>query len=122
MLHKYDAKNMADTVEAFFLDLPALLQQAERHIYNDNMNVIEYLRRGLHDYYTTLNTIVTHCIDQNICNELIVMLREILHRLFASLERYNELCDFNFDGDNALEIRHVYCFWRNIRTNRGDLE
>lgn len=103
-LYKYNAENMADSVEAFLLDLPALLEQAERHIHNDNMNIVEYLRRRLHDYYTALSIIVMHCIEQNICNEIVLMLREILHRLFASLERYNELCDFNFDGDDASEI------------------
>ncbi|CAB3983374.1 uncharacterized protein LOC110059588 [Paramuricea clavata] len=45
---------MADSVEAFLLDLPALLEQAERHIHNDNMNIVEYLKRRLHDYYTAL--------------------------------------------------------------------
>ncbi len=110
---------MPDSVEVFFLDLPALLEQAERHIHNDHMNIVEYLRRRLHDCYTALSIIVTiitslqifcsiqcvtHCIEQNICNEVIVMLREILHRLLTSLERYNELCDFNFDGDNTSEI------------------
>lgn len=40
-LYKYNAENMADSVEAFLLDLPALLEQAERHIHNDNMNIVE---------------------------------------------------------------------------------
>ncbi len=86
MLHKHYPKH-AGFCGSFFLDLPALLEQAERHIHNDNMNIVEYLRRRLYDYYTALSIIVTHCIEQNICNEVIVMLREILHRLLTSLEQ-----------------------------------
>jgi hypothetical protein len=65
MLYKYNAENMADSVEAFLLDLPALLEQPERHIHNDNINIIEYLRRRLHDYYTALSIIVMHCIARD---------------------------------------------------------
>ena len=103
MLHKHYPKH-AGFCGSFFLDLPALLEQAERHIHNDNMNIVEYLRRRLHDYY------VTHCIEQNIC-KIFVMLREILHRLLTILECYNELCDFNFDGDNTSEISSNLSCW-----------
>ena len=101
---------MANQVENFLFELSPLLQQAKRHIQNNNRNIIEYLRRLLNDSYTALCIIVMHCMEQNICPEVIEMLREILHRLSTNVERYNELCDSNFEGRDAMENSSTLTF------------
>ena len=91
-----------DSVESFLQQLPHLIQQAERHVHNDNLNIIEYLRRRLNDSSTALRIIVMHCIEQDICNEVVIMLREVFERVSASLEHYNELCEHSH-GDQELQ-------------------
>ena len=95
---------MADQVENFLFDL------SERHIHNDNLNIIEYLKRRLNDSYTALCIIVMHCMEQNICHEVIEKQRETLHRLSTNVERYNELCDSNIEGRDAMEISSTLTF------------
>ena len=101
---------MADRVENFLLELLTLLQQAERHLHNDNLNMVEYIRRRLDDYYIAVQTILMYCMEQMVCNEVMEMLREIYERVSAILEQYNEICNHHPERNGQIESLPPFSF------------
>jgi len=95
---------MADGVEFVLQELPAIFNQAERHFHSENLNILEHIRRRLDDSYVAIHALLQHSMEQENCDEVIVLLRVIHDRVLAILERYNELLNCNLEGDNPLEL------------------
>ena len=65
--------------------------------------MLENVRRRLDDNYVAVQTILQHCMEQEDCDDLIPILREIHDRLFRLLEHYNRVCVCSLEGDDPLE-------------------
>ena len=112
---------MADgqRLDSFLRELPSLLEQAERH-HCDNVNILENVRRRLDDYYVAVRAILQHCMEQEDCHDLLVILRKIHDRLFRLLEQYHRLCNFSMEGDGPLECNVGHSFVTQEPSARGD--
>ena len=112
---------MADgrRLDSFLRELPSLLEQADRHLHCDNVNILENVRRRLDDYYVAVRAILQHCMEQEDCHDLLVILREIHDRLFRLLEQYHRLCNFSMEGDGPLECNVGHSFVTQEPSARG---
>ena len=112
---------MADgrRLDSFLRELPSLLEQADRHLHCDNVNILENVRRRLDDYYVAVRAILQHCMEQEDCNDLLVILREIHDQLFRLLKQYHRLCNFSMEGDDPLECNVGHSFVTQEPSARG---
>lgn len=95
---------IVDTVDSFLRELPRFLEQVERQLHCENINVLEHIRRRLDDNNFVLSAIIHHCIEQETCNEVVRSLREIHDKVFGYVERYNELCGCDLEGEDPIEV------------------
>ena len=111
---------MADgrRLDSFLRELPSLLEQADRH-HCDNVNILENVRRRVDDYYVAVRAILQHCMEQEDCHDLLVILWEIHDRLFQLLEQYHRLCNFSMEGDDPLECNVGHSFVTQEPSARG---
>lgn len=112
---------MADgeRLDSFLRELPSLVEQANRHLHCENVNILENMRRRLDDNYVAVRTILQHCMGQEDCDDLNPLLREIHDRLLRLLKQYNTLCNCSLDGDEPLEPNVGYRFVTQEQSARG---
>ena len=51
-------------LDSFLRELPSLVEQTNRHLHCENVNIVENMRRRLDDNYVAVRTILQHCMGQ----------------------------------------------------------
>ena len=91
-------------------DLLHVVEQAERHLHSEDINLLE---NRLSDYHTIIRTLLQRAMEQGVGGGLTVILGYIYVELLGHLGQYTELCDRNLlaekDPDN---IQDRYRFVR----------
>ena len=102
-------------VGEFLSQLPSFLREAERLVQGDNVNILEHVRRLLEDNYVVISTLLQRCFRQEEVlddgeRHIVRLLREIHDVVLGYLERYNELCSCDIDGNDLLELNEQNSF------------
>ena len=76
-----------EIIEAFLRNIPVQLDEARRHLYSDNANVLEYMQRRLEDSLYVLNVLLQRCVllQINECENLLRLLiseLQVMHRSY----------------------------------------
>ena len=82
-----------DDLESFFLNsILSLFRQAQRNLYSDNLNVLEYFERRLDDYSFVIRSVILQC-EQSAGEDLIQLL-DLLHEEVNGLNgQFQDLCN-----------------------------
>ena len=93
--------DLVQTVEEYFNSLPGLVVQTRRHLFSNDVNILENFSRGLEDSLNIVNTLQTRFEQSQVSVGLLLNIRRLireLHRLFSSIE--GTLLDFSHEDDN----------------------
>ena len=93
--------NVVQTVKEYFNSLPGLVVQTRRHLFSNDLNILENFSRRLEDSLSIVNTLKTRFKQTQASVELLLNIKQLireLHRLFSSIE--GTLLDYSHEDDN----------------------
>ena len=93
--------DLVQTVEEYLNSLPSLIMQTRRHLFSNDLNILENFSRRLEDSLNIVNTLKTRFEQSQASVELLLHIRQLtreLHRLFSSIE--GTLLDYSREDDN----------------------
>ena len=104
----YHTYNMAaeerGNVEDFLRNVPTQLEEADRNLHSDNINVLEFIQRRLEDSISVLNVLVLRCSNIQNMDECITLLRRLLSDVQQMHGRYDDLT-----SQSRIESEHSFC-------------
>ena len=93
--------DLVQTAEEYLNSLPSLIMQTRRHLFSNDLNILENFSRRLEDSLNIVNTLKTRFEQSQASVELLLHIRQLtreLHRLFSSIE--GTLLDYSREDDN----------------------
>ena len=81
--------NLVRTVEKYLNSLPGLVVQTRRHLFSNDLKILQNFSRRLEDSLNIVNTLKTRFEQSQASVELLLHIRQLireLHRLFSSIE------------------------------------
>ena len=81
--------NLVRTVEKYLNSLPGLVVQTRRHLFSNDLKILQNFSRRLEDSLNLVNTLKTRFEQSQASVELLLHIRQLireLHRLFSSIE------------------------------------
>lgn len=99
-------------LEQFFIELPRLLEQARRHAFSNDLNILENFSMKIQDALNVLNVIVSRCEEVNAELGLTQEIRSLIGSIMPLHERLRE----------AIAIDEDYIMNVNTQVATGTLE
>ena len=94
--------SLSVVLDQFFDELPSLIDQARRHAYSNNLNILEYYNRRLHDALNLLIIFTNRCEDVNSPDSLLHEIRQLTREVQALCGRLENV--IATDEDYALGL------------------
>ena len=99
-------------LEQFFVGLPTLLEQAERHAFSNDLNILEHFSMKIQDSLNVLNVIVSRCEELNAEFGLTQEIRSLIHSILP----------LNAHLQDAIAIDEDYVMNLNEQAATGSVE